>query len=1473
MNQEHHNKEVVNNNKGIDQDLNGEISKGTDTGKYYDAQNMRLSDENGDKGILKKINGETLIYPKSQPTGTYVCIGNVSVNSKLIEFWVEETASDDPIITVDGVIHGKSPDMPWLIDYPLQTDKNENCKGGEIFVTDFNTPPMIFNLQDIIDNLATQKYFDEFNPALYSINLEAPMDIPVFVELVNIGGGGGLPVGSYQYSLRYSNEAGDKTNWGPLTPPIPVVQNNSSASTQYPYVRTYGADTNNALATSYGPLIRYRVTNLANYEYVEIRRIAYDIEGGLDYVPGGEIIAKIPIGEEEISIREFIDPVDSNVEITLADSEETNIMNYIAKAKAIRYHDKRLVLMNIETPDRDAEPTFKEINGNKIFPIVKALGKAGHNDPHQHTYYKNYMSGEKHSFGVNFFDGSGGQGFTVGHADLNNVQTPNRRNPASADSELYSYEGMATAADTTCVNVGSTFEIFDLEDAVAKDDICSFINILDAGTKTALAIPGVDDYCPTPAASRDCADIGYNPFTPTNQNDTTVTSHNFKINTQVNPGSGYVTYNPQGFAPNYFSRGFALGGVEDIPSWAKSFSIVKSKAADRVVFQGIGMYSMIQGDFVTIGNASCVTKEANKLWFHSPDIEKGLIPQEVIDDINSNPSSYKIQLISPLGFMSEVYGYEEEGGSERDRIVDMITYARVLHDEGQINVGETANMGINDGSGNRYVTYNKYRSQTDIAGGGPFSLDGDTLIDIDTFLPISEGRGNYYEITSTTNIYSHTGTGGTGSNDFEDTGCEDFTEPFYIVNIIQTGKEVRDLNINQYRSTGFYQKIDSIIGVGDDTTDQEFLLVDERWEDCIPALSGSSSFASDESFIYLEDENLIRKAYICSTYMSAPTKATIDADIIANGFWVSGSGINVYGRYSHTNSLNKEFTLVFDQGYNPSSNERIIVKYDTRLPLQVFGGDTTVSENIFAPIDREVDGEDNSDKKDLQFILNAGFPFRAYELNPRRYVVVDPTSVNKVQDNNRARLAYIRQMCIMYACENRIGAEYSYGLTYPFQHFPQTNYVVRPNKGWNDSNFPGEDPAVIASDNNIYSTYFDDYPQEWLNWSWGGFRFLPKTNLDYNVKGPILYFSKPAVGFKTENQFCTRVTWSLPRQINVQDSPSLKSFPASNIFDISDKNGRIAFAWDAQTGQSGENLYAITNSGICLLLTKKSVLSNLTGEDLSIMATDSFINAEYWISNNVGAPGENWRGIADSNIEIRTESGIVRSSALFIPNKESLFRLLSNQVVDIAGDSYKKTLRPILEALPSDYSNKMNSVFNRLNNEYWLQMGDKVFVYDQNENAFVGKFTYDFDRYTFHKNKVYASRDLSTYILNSGFEINGLPIEAFLINRTAAPMQPIEKEFISINIATGYRGTMKPSEVQFLHEDTLAVQCALNQALAGPTYLKQYDGWFQFIPRKDALVSINRERLQSRMLFFKIIHNFEEDFKIINTVIQSKNIK
>lgn len=1470
MNQEHHNKEVLSNNRGIDQDLNGEISSAKDNGKYYDAQNMRISDADGDKYVAKKIKGEELLYPQTSGAGTYVCICSISVSNRLLEVFADSGITEDTIVRLDGVNVAKSPLIEFNTDFPIQSDYNDKCEGGEVFLTDFNTPPVIYSIDDLWTNRLGSKYFADYNPNLYSVNLEAPIDIPIFKELIAVGGGAGLPVGSYQYSLRYSTDSGDKTNIGPKTPPIPVVTSLSSKSDQYPYSKTFGSGSNNTIKTQLGIKLRFRVTNIANYNYIEIIRTAYDVEGGRDYNPTGVIVGRLNIEDGEISVREFVDPADSNSELILSDNDELNVSTYISKAKGVRYHDKRLVFMNIETQNKEDEASINPLGDLKIFPVVKKLGKKGHNDPFNHTYYKNNMSGEKTSYGISFFDASGGRGFVMTDPALENAQAPNRRTPVMPTYSPYNYEGVARAADTTCVTVSDTYEIFDLESPTLKSGLCSFKNIInDPGVGNAsISQIRANTYCDDLdfGVEVEAEEVGYRPFTPVSQNDKNVDGNNYRVNTKARTTSvTYEDYNPLAFAPNYYARGFAIPSISNIPDWARAFSVVKSDVAERVICQGIGMYSMTQGDFAAVG-AENVTKSLSKMWFHSIDIEKGIIAQSVLDDIELNPDSYKIQVISPLGFFSEVYGFEESSLDNRDRIVDMMTYARVLHDEGQINPTETSSMGIADGA-DRYVSFNRYRN-SQAAGAGPFGNDGNVEIDIAGFNTVTDERSTYYELDLASNIYNSGNTGGTLQTDFNDSGLKDFHEPFYIVNIIQTGKEVPSSNVESFRSTGHYQKVESIIGKSNGKAGQNYDLVDERWEDCIPALSSSSSLAVGDSFVYVKDSQGAEIAYLNVTYRTPAQIAVIDAAIALAGY--TTSGVTVFGTYTHTNADNRFFSILFNSGYTPLTGQLVIVKYSGRLPIAFYGGETTVSESIFSPIDKKSNGE--LGRRSEQFVLNVGFPFKSYELNPRYMVVANATGPNKIQDSQKARLAYIRQMCIMYACENRVGANFAYGLTYPFQHFPQTNYVMRPNKDWNEDNFGTGSANDIAIDNNIFAEYFRDYPQEWLNWEYGGFRFSQLTNLDYAVKGPKEYFSKPEVGFTEENKFCTRAMWSLPRQINVQDSPSLKTFPASNIFDIEDKNGRIVRAWDAQAGQSGENLYAVTENGICMLLTKKSILSNINADDLTVMAADTLISQEYWVSNSVGAPGELWRAAIDSNVELNTDSGKVKKNCLYLADKESVYRLLDNQVVDISKGSYSKTLRPILEGLSNDYSDKISGVFNRRNNEYWFQIADKVFVYDQNESSFVGVFTYNFDQYQFHENGVIGSRNLESFELEKGFLINSSPIEGFLINRTSSN-QPFEKEFISINVNTGKRGTMKPTSIEFLDEETLSVLCRLNNTTKGPLYLKQYDGWFQMIPRKDASVSLNRERLQSRILFFKIIHNFEEEFKITNSVIQSKIIK
>jgi hypothetical protein len=430
---------------------------------------------------------------------------------------------------------------------------------------------------------------------------------------------------------------------------------------------------------------------------------------------------------------------------------------------------------------------------------------------------------------------------------------------------------------------------------------------------------------------------------------------------------------------------------------------------------------------------------------------------------------------------------------------------------------------------------------------------------------------------------------------------------------------------------------------------------------------------------------------------------------------------------------------------------------------------------------------------------------------------------------------------------------------------------MRPSR-WNDSSFDTGDITQIADDNNMYVEYFEDYPNEYSFWRFGGFRFKPNYNIDYSIKGPRLYFSKPKVGYTEENKFCSGIVWSLPRSINQQDSPGLKTCPGTNIYLANDANGGIKKAWDSRTEGKGSNLYAITNGGICLLLTNKAILSNISADDLTVTSTDRFISGEYWISTKIGSDGEMWRGMAEGSVEVQTQQGRVEMDTLFIPNYNSVYKLSENMVVDILKDKYRTRLAPSLGNIANGYFDHVAGAFNKENNEYWLQLADssipeqlqRVFVFDNNTNYWVGRFHYAFDSYLGKR----GFRDCAMFDLDKGFIINGSPIEGRLIQFTSKEIVE-EKEFIAIEVNTGPRGEMKPTEIIFMDEEMTQLS-RLNQGLFGPGYLKQYSGWWNFIPRKESTVSANRHRIQYRLLMIEINHTAQEDFKVVSSVIQYK---
>ena len=162
-----------------------------------------------------------------------------------------------------------------------------------------------------------------------------------------------------------------------------------------------------------------------------------------------------------------------------------------------------------------------------------------------------------------------------------------------------------------------------------------------------------------------------------------------------------------------------------------------------------------------------------------------------------------------------------------------------------------------------------------------------------------------------------------------------------------------------------------------------------------------------------------------------------------------------------------------------------------------------------------------------------------------------------------------------------------------------------------------------------------------------------------------------------------------------------------------------------------------------------------------------------------------------------------------------------------------------------------------------------TFVYGLTKQHWFGTYDYRFDKFlSTRSGQLYGMRDGVTYKLHVGTSINGQNIRGEV---TAACSQEIamEKEFIRVQV----NSDNKPTAIEFFDVVDGDMQCMMSNPIQGSLFLKDYDGYENFIPRKFVSVSADKDRLQARLSVYKIIHNLPEDFKIISSLIQYKIIK
>tara|TARA_R100000995_G_scaffold84922_1_gene65881 strand:- start:139 stop:5235 length:5097 start_codon:yes stop_codon:yes gene_type:complete len=1383
MKQLHHPKDSKTYVKGANRDIEKEFLSG-DEGSYLDACNMRPTDMDGDNGALPKIKGEKIHYAavdnncqdgtSSPLSSSYKCIGTVEVNDNIIEFWADENQALDSFVRINGTIVLKSPDFPIRHDYPLQIAKNESCAGGEVYVTDnFNTP-MFFNVEDLMINAGifnssdcSDKYFSQYNPNQYKLSLQGSLNVPKFIDLESTGstsisyrkrnGAGGLPVGTYAYAMRYVSDSGERTNVGMFTPTIPVVSQYSSQSTIYPYSKTMGDLPNETNLTQFAIRLRVRVSNTNNYDYIEIIRIRWTSGTALGTPPAGEVILKIDIEEGEVGSFDVEDASLSKVE-DLTQEEEADVLNAVAKAKSIRYYENKLYLGNVQyaSKDIDTDLTFDTVGGvAKIHPTIEALGKSGHSLPYNYAYHKSYMSTEKYGFGIVAMDENGSRSFVKKIDGAGNVEVPSRRDPVSQETIDTSIKGIPKAA-LTLGGANYCHEVFDMDDAVGKTERCSFVNMIDEGRKcyrnvgdgeqnfgscsNADSLKKISTSCAGKKIK--CKDLGFRGLRPYYPADS-YTNHNYNPTQEIYRSRTGKVVSPSRkmFAPNYYAKGFSIEGI-NLPSWVKSFSIMRTQPAKKVEAQGLAFYALKSADGLFGANTM---KYKNRVWFYSPDMnqDSGLYPQ-IFDQVLSGVGTgeYSLKMESPLGFSSEYYNFNEKAcGAVPTFGIDMISYARLMRDKvsAEFNPMESSSMGIPGPDGQRYVSWGEWRRESSPIPPAFGTGTNSNLFNI-TNIKVIKGAGttagdrggHYWEVTLDKDVYASGGLGSGYSLDFQDEAVRNWHEPVYVCSIVRNANSVEDPQIQDYIPTGQIQHVRSLVAASlDDTDPITANLVDERWEDCIPDLQDSSGnqiaetlmptqsaeYYNLDRFVTVIDSQGNEKKWINCTFKTASQINTILQDIQNNGYYQStdGSSTRVYGIYKHTDYNNRRFALKFDTGgwpsgvntslypddnFIPKKGHKVYVDWDKRIPIRFFGGDTYVGESVHPIYDLKYKSTGCPIDAANKHRINIGMPYRKVTVNKRIFMVKSGLDVLSDNIQNVETLKHdkilgqepsrMRQWLLMYTAETRHGIPYFYGESTPREtlntFFPITHYRQRPNK-WNDNN-----PTVTTHD-----AYTTEYGDEVKYWNYGGFRFTQMTNIDYaQYNNFTLYTSKPKVGFTDQSKFCTRIIWSAEKPVNVQDSPSVRSFPALNVFDLSDNTGEIKYLFDSDSGK-GNNLIAFTDSGIAICLTDKRIISEVSGSQLAaIESATRGVQKQIWLTKRTGMSDEMWRTAAESG------------SSIYFANYNSAYRLTGNQLEDIGRKKYHSRLwKDFLQKVGTGYSTDLTGVYNTLHNEYWISFNDK----------------------------------------------------------------------------------------------------------------------------------------------------------------------
>jgi hypothetical protein len=1151
----------------------------------------------------------------------------------------------------------------------------------------------------------------------------------------------------------------------------------------------------------------------------------------------------------------------------------------------------------------------------------------GYSDPVNNTYLKSFMRGERYGIGVMFWNQFAEQSFVapvpLGTDEATNegYLFPNRRDRRTGRSFQYSdgdqgvdprskLQASVDLSGTRFNVVGPTFEAFS-QGYVQKNIPTGVGNVLQPWSGAGYI-------------NRLTAGNTFNAFGPINPQLPSSNINNASrlsqtpnstafISGAFTGASGQSTANGGNiWAPRQYALGAAIEGIDGIPSNTKVISVMRTEPAKRVVAQGIACW----GGKETFGqeNSSSLrtVKSLNILTVLIPDAKNGLLDEEV-NLLQTSPASFQIQFVSPLGFHSESYG--------NNTFQDILSFAGAQWDKNNnwINAGlqTTAYDGPSlGGEPTQYIGYASWRDASYIPSNPWLNSPslGNRLFDISNAVSQTQNEYTSWRVTVSDDVYQQ----GLADQNANSTLTRQFHEPWYVVNIVFDDAKIANDSIDRYIETGYHIKTESCIGItpslitGADGLVQDFPLLNERLGDVYaapqnPPLASGSPAAN--RYVYVDGGQGL-KPWLCVT---DNTEANIDPQAILSSLNSIGSytlidNTVIYGVYSIVDAENwsstsqKQFTgtVRFGQWVGnlnsttnllstpiPADNSRIIVKYDSNEPIRFFGGDCTVSESLDAlfngtcsqlPSGEYREGSNTIDRNQGDFPL----PHYGWEKAPgynAMNIAAGPADITFDNNNRFWGNRKIRQWAIYWTAEQRSRVRHYYGSTNtqgPFE-WPRIGYLLQ----WRRFDTDNYDDNVFlypSVDVNGTPVSVNNYTQ----YGWGGFLLSSGINNNYIQQAPVSGFGVPFVSsggeFTEKFYFPTGLVASLEFNQLAQDIPSLRTFLELNLKTISEENGEIKTIASALAG-GGRNLYAWTDNGVSRVLTNKNVLTGADGGNLGTQSISNYWGQEMWISRNIGIPDQMWQAF----VKGYAPTGDGYSDNFFWANRNSLYRMVGDSIIDIGREKFLSYMLPILRDYPRGYVPGTNGFYNAKYNEAWMSFNDvldennkasrKLVVFNPRINDWNGLYTYDFDGYTQVGNDVFGHRELQTFKLDQGWTINDATREASITVPMAVDRNndmDSFKEFIRWRVVGS-----KPDKMQILDPDFVLMSQMPNPLVfpINPLWVKEYDGWEGWADRTLASYDSQRKLPQKRYFYLRLIWNREEDVNATSLSGQLKPIK